>query len=44
MQDTNRRYITAVAAAMTGFDGVMHIPNGMMLTIGTWSMILASGC
>ncbi len=25
----------AVADATVGFDGVMHMPNGMMFTIGT---------
>jgi hypothetical protein len=33
----------AVAAATEGFAGDMHIPNGMMFTIGTWSMMFASG-
>jgi hypothetical protein len=33
----------AVAAATAGFVGVMHIPNGMMFTIGTWSMMFAAG-
>src|SRR5580692_2578514 len=33
----------AVAAATSGFAGDMHMPNGMMFTIGTWSMMLASG-
>jgi len=33
----------AVAAATAGFAGELHIPNGMMLTIGTWSMMFASG-
>src|SRR5436305_1701873 len=33
----------AVAAATTGFAGDMHIPNGMMFTRGTWSMMFASG-
>src|SRR5271170_726675 len=34
----------AVAAATSGFDGDMHMPNGMMFTSGTLSMMLASGC
>jgi len=33
----------AVAAATSGLDGVMHMPNGMMLTIGAASKILAAG-
>src|SRR5664280_2659721 len=33
----------AVAAATVGFANEVHMPNGMMLTIGTWSMMLASG-
>src|ERR1700751_6461041 len=33
----------AVAAATIGFAGDMHMPNGMMLTSGMWSMMLASG-
>jgi hypothetical protein len=33
----------AVAAATCGLAGDMHMPNGMMLTIGTWSMMLAAG-
>jgi hypothetical protein len=33
----------AVAAATSGFAGEEHIPNGMMLVIGIWSMMLASG-
>jgi hypothetical protein len=33
----------AVAAATSGFDGVMHMPNGMILTIGTASRMLAEG-
>ena len=32
-----------VAAATVGFAGLMHIPNGRILSIGTWSMILAAG-
>src|SRR5512139_353144 len=36
--------IAAAVAAMTcGFDGELHIPKGMMLTIGTWSMIVPAG-
>src|SRR5262245_40069562 len=33
----------AVAAATIGFEGVMHIANGMMFTIGLWSWMLAAG-
>jgi hypothetical protein len=33
----------AVAAATVGLAGDMHIPKGMMLTIGMLSMMLASG-
>src|ERR1700677_4921005 len=33
----------AVAAATTGFAGDMHMPKGMMFSIGTMSMILAAG-
>ena len=33
----------AVAAMNIGFEGLKHIPNGMMFTIGIWSMIFASG-
>jgi len=33
----------AVAAATVGFAGDMHMPKGMMFTIGTLSMMLASG-
>ena len=33
----------AVAAATVGFAGLIHIPNGMILTIGMWSIILAAG-
>jgi hypothetical protein len=33
----------AVAAATIGFAGDMHMANGMMLTMGMWSMMLASG-
>jgi hypothetical protein len=32
-----------VAAATAGLAREVHIPNGMMFTIGTWSMIFASG-
>jgi hypothetical protein len=34
----------AVAAATDGFAGDIHMPNGMMFTSGTWSMMFASGC
>ena len=33
----------AVAEATTGFEGLLHIPKGMMLTIGLWSMMFAAG-
>jgi hypothetical protein len=33
----------AVAEATIGFKIDMHMPKGMMLTKGTWSMIFASG-
>jgi hypothetical protein len=33
----------AVAAATAGFAGDMHMPNGMMFTKGTLSMMFASG-
>jgi hypothetical protein len=33
----------AVAAITVGLDGLLHIPNGMTLTIGTWSMMVAAG-
>src|ERR1700734_2265104 len=33
----------AVAGATLGFAGDMHLPNGMMLTIGMLSIMLASG-
>jgi hypothetical protein len=32
-----------VAAATSGLEGDMHIPKGMILVIGMWSMMLASG-
>ena len=32
----------AVAAATVGFAGDMHMPNGPMFTIGTWSMMFAA--
>jgi hypothetical protein len=32
-----------VAAITCGFVGAMHIPNGAMFIIGTWSMIVAAG-
>jgi hypothetical protein len=32
-----------VAAATVGFAIDIHIPNGRMFTIGTWSIMLASG-
>ncbi len=34
----------AVAEATTGLLGVMHIPNGMMFTIGLLSMMFAAIC
>jgi hypothetical protein len=33
----------AVADATAGFVGVVHMPNGMMLTMGLLSIILAAG-
>jgi hypothetical protein len=33
----------AVAAATVGLAGLIHIPNGIMLTIGTLSMMFAAG-
>jgi hypothetical protein len=33
----------AVAAATVGFEGLVHMPNGMMLTIGLLSMMFAAG-
>ena len=33
----------AVAAATVGFASDWHMPNGMILVIGIWSMMLASG-
>src|SRR4051812_13873132 len=33
----------AVAAAVAGLPWDMHGPNGLMFTIGTWSMMLAAG-
>jgi len=33
----------AVAAATIGFDGLLHIANVGILSIGTWSMMLAAG-
>ena len=33
----------AVAAATTGLEGDVHMPKGMILVIGIWSMMLASG-
>jgi hypothetical protein len=32
-----------VAAATVGLAGQVHIPKGMILTMGTWSIMLASG-
>ena len=34
----------AVAEATTGLAGQMHIPNGMMFTIGAKSMMFAATC
>jgi len=39
----NTPIAAAVAAATIGFAGDMHMANGMMLTIGMKSMMLASG-
>ena len=33
----------AVAAATVGLAGLIHMPNGMMFTIGMWSMMFAAG-
>lgn len=33
----------AVAAATIGLANELHIPNGGMFNIGTWSMMLADG-
>jgi len=33
----------AVADATVGFSRDVHIPKGMILTIGAWSIMLASG-
>ncbi len=33
----------AVAAATWGLVGALHMPNGMMLVLGMWSMMLAAG-
>jgi hypothetical protein len=33
----------AVAAATLGFASEMHMPNGRMFAIGTWSIMLAAG-
>src|ERR1700722_14051080 len=33
----------AVAAATVGFAGEVHMPKGMILVIGIWSMMFASG-
>lgn len=33
----------AVAAATVGLDGVVHIPNGAIFTIGAKSMMVAAG-
>src|SRR3546814_4595334 len=32
-----------VAEATVGFASEVHMPNGMMFSIGTWSMIVAAG-
>jgi hypothetical protein len=39
----NTPMAAAVAEATSGLAGDMHIAKGMILTIGTWSMMLASG-
>src|ERR1700735_4570179 len=31
----------AVAAATVGLEGELHMPKGMMLSIGMWSLVLA---
>jgi hypothetical protein len=33
----------AVADATSGLLGVVHIPKGMMFSIGTWSLMFAAG-
>ena len=33
----------AVAAATVGWVGLLHIPNGILLAMGAWSMTLAAG-
>jgi|SRR5678815_4131947 hypothetical protein len=33
-----------VAAATCGLAKLVHKPNGMMFTMGTWSMMVAPGC
>jgi len=32
-----------VVAATAGFAGLVHIPKGIMFTIGMWSIIFAAG-
>lgn len=39
----NAPNFAAVAAATTGFESVIHIPNGMMFFMGTKSIIVAAG-
>jgi len=39
----NTPIAAAVADATAGLDGVVHIPNGIMLTVGTLSMMFAAG-
>ena len=36
-------WAAVVAAATAGLVGVVHMPKGMMFTIGIWSLILAAG-
>jgi hypothetical protein len=33
----------AVSEITSGFVGALHMPNGMIFSIGTWSMMLAAG-
>jgi hypothetical protein len=33
----------AVAAATVGLEGLVHMPKGMMFSMGMWSMMLAAG-
>src|SRR5213595_538418 len=35
--------VAAATAATVGLAGELHMPNGMMFSMGTWSMMLAAG-